>query len=335
MRHFYHASISLSILLISAFMDVAQAGHVAVDSNIHFAVFDGTAWVDIAPPAGAAATSGTYVIPERSSANPVPIGGGNTVTVVKFNASENIRVEWDDSLELLWLKNAKISSANAITNLRFRIWRNFTTAGNEVGNMFYKEQGGGWLKRANGLPAANAQIVMRGFIEPQPPNPPNNGINNLTLPPVSCTPRPDLLVRCATPVWSLISWDDSVTDTTPHSLVAPSHMVTMEFWLSLPHGGGPANKDFLQLASGTTGGIKITGSSAPGGGGTSDCDHCQGADCATCPNCDGQGIQPPPCPEGKRCMGPDECPTCPPLPWWCLILLLIIIVLLFLRWRRI
>lgn len=334
MRHFCLATAVFSILFAGAYVDLAQATHVAKDSNIHFAVWNGSAWVDIAPPAAAGTATGTYVIPERTTANPVSIGGGNSITVQKLNAGENIRVEWDDNLERLWLKNAKISSANAITDLRFRIWRNFTTAPSEVGNMFYEARGGGWLKRANGASAVNAEIDIRGSIETPAGTGPNKYIKNLALPPVPCSPRPDLLVKCATLTSSTISWNDFEKDTTAQSLVSPDHMVTMEFWLSLPHGGGSGNKDYLQLASGTTGGIRILGSSSPGAGGTNECDFCQGADCATCPDCGscpGPNPCPPQCPEGQQCMGP--CPDCPqwPIWWWWVILVLIVIIIVVCR----
>lgn len=301
MRSFCFATTIFCILFAGAHVELAQADHITPDSNIHFEVWNGTAWVEIAPPAAASNPTGTYIIPERTSANPVPIGGGNSITVQKLNAAENIRVEWDDPLERLWLKNVKISTVNVtpIVDLRFRIWRNFTTSANEVGNMYYDARGGGWLKRANGASAVNAKIVIRGFIETPAGTGPNNSIKTLPWPPsaLPCSPRPDKLVKCASPISSTISWNDFEKDMTPHSLANPDHMVTMEFWLTLPHGGGAANKDFLQLASTATGGIRLFGSSAPGAGGTEECDLCQGDECATCPDC-GEGL----CPDGSQCV---------------------------------
>lgn len=285
------------ILISGANLELAQAGHLPLDTNVHFAVSPdgGTTWVDIVPPDPA--ITGTYVIAERPSTNPVQIGGGNTITVEKLNAAEQIRVEWNDLTESFWLKNAKITSANPITDLRFRIWRNFTTSPNEAGNMKYDARGGGWLKRANGASAVGAKIIIRGFIETPAGTGTNNSINQLTGPPKSCVPRPDLLVKCATQQSSTISWSDFVIDSAPHVLVNPDHMVTMEFWLTLPHGGGALNKDYLQLASGGTGGIRVIGAAAQGAGDTSECDLCQGTDCATCPDC-GDGT----CPDGSQCV---------------------------------
>lgn len=302
MRSLYLTAAVFYILFAGAHVELAQAGHIATtDSNIHFAVWDGTAWVDIAPPAAAGTATGTYIIPERTSANPVAVGGGNTITVQKLTSAENIRVEWNDDLETFWLKNVKISSATAIADLRFLIWRKFTTSGSELGNMYYDARGGGWLKRANGASAVNAKIVIRGSIETPAGTGSNNYIKNLAVPPtpLPCSPRPDKLVKCVPTAnsSSTISWNDFEKDTTPHSLVNPDHMVTMEFWLTLPHGGGVGNKDFLQLASTTTGGIRLMGTSSPGAGGTEECDHCQQAECATCPDC-GDGT----CPDGSQCV---------------------------------
>lgn len=164
--------------------------------------------------------------------------------------------------------------------------------------MYYQAQGGGWLKRASGAAAVNAKIVIRGSIETPAGTGPNNYIKNLTLPPVSCVPRPDLLVKCVNPPTNspTISWNDFVKDTTAHNLATPDHMVTMEFWLTLPHAGG-GDKDFLQLASTVTGGIRLMGSPSAGGGGTEECDHCQQDECATCPDC-GDGT----CPDGSQCV---------------------------------
>jgi hypothetical protein len=314
----------LILLFLLGSLPQAEASHTSADTNIHFEVWDGAAWVDIASPSAAGNSTGTWIIPERTSANPVSIGGGNTITVEKMNASENIRIEWDDPMERLWLKNAKITSLNGpISNLRFRAWRKFANGSDS--SMYYEGRGGGFLKRANGASAVGAQIVIRGSIETSVPSGSNNYIKGLSLPPLPCAPRPDKLVKCASSTSSTISWNDFEKDTTPHTFSGSEHVITLEFWLSLPQADAN-NKDYLQLTAGTTGGIRILGSSSPGGGrstGTTECDFCQGADCATCPDCGSCSQECPTCP-----------PVCPDFPKWSIVVIGILFLILIVLWRR-
>lgn len=277
------------IFSLGSIFDSAKATHIpTVDTNVHFQVWDGNQWVYVFPPAGASASSGTvYISPERTSANPIPIAGGNTITVERYSSTEGPKISWDNGQEFLWLQNVKISSATPITDARFRIWRNFPT-GAHSGTYYFTEQGGGWLRRpANGASAVGAKIVMRGSIE-STATPPTSAVNlgNLVLPPNSVTCSQDLLVKCAITTSSNITWSNAepagVPNPQPITLSNPDHLLTLEFWLTLPHAAAPTYKDFLQFANTNTGGLKIDGSSSPGAGGTGACDNCQGAECETC-----------------------------------------------------
>ena len=282
--------LTLSIFFIfslGSIFDSVKATHTPpVDTNVHFEVWDGNQWVNVFPPAAASANIGTvFISPERTSTNPISIAGGNTITVERYSSAEGPKITWNNDQEFLWLQNVKISSASAITDVRFRVWRNFP-AGAHTGTYYFTEQAGGWLRRPNGASAVGAKIVMRGSIE-STATPATTAVNlgNLVLPPNSVSCTQDKLVKCATTTSSNISWlnaEPPSPNPQPITLSTPDHLLSLEFWLTLPHAAAPTYKDYLQFANTSTGGLIIDGASSSGAGGTGACDHCQGAECETC-----------------------------------------------------
>lgn len=271
---------------------LSEATHISppLDSKVYFQVWNGStgAWVNVFTPFETCPNMpcpsfGTATVPNDT----VPIGGTNTITIAGYTAGTTAKILWDNTQRWLWLRNIKITSATAITELKFRMWYRFPTAVNDVGAMNFQEQGGGWLKRApNGASANGAKIFIRGSIESAAGSPTvENTINNLPDPPVACTN--DKLIKCATATSSTIFWSNWENESI--ALSQPDHIITIYFWLTLPHSAaGSGQKDFLQLPDTATGGIRIQGTS-PGGGGvvTNKCDTCQGEECATCQDCDG------------------------------------------------
>jgi hypothetical protein len=234
--------------------------------------------------------------------------GGLTVNIVPYSTG-NARIEHDEALDRLVLKNAKISFTTAPqTEVKFTFTREFVSPPD--GPTQYHTRIGGSYRRGSSTAApvaANAKVSVRGLVAGSwmPPGPPPP-----TTPPIPCPTQalPDPLTKCLTTT-PTIPWNVHVVSTDPYPDVGSTNRILkVDFYLTTVQ---PA--DTLQLPNTATAGILIQYGPPQGVGRRLDqCEQCTGEECATCMI------------EGSRCA--DVCPPgqeanhgfwCRWFGWWC------------------
>jgi hypothetical protein len=222
--------------------------------------------------------------------------GGVTVTIAKLTtgSANPARIESDNSMDLLRMRNVKITT-NTANTVTIRFWRKFPATG--IGgtvNWYYEARGGGKLLKNTNLGAPNAKILFRGYVE-TPSGSTNTTLGSLVPPPVTCPPSDQPKLNFCVPggnpssAQATFNWGSGYFRTTTYFANLnrnQDRILTGYIELTLP---SMANGDSLQMADTVTAGLQIQGNSSPGQGPADACETCTGEECATCANCPGSG----------------------------------------------
>ena len=230
-------------------------GYANAAGEIHFLIKVGTTEQEVE--IGAANT--------KLNLKPSYTVGGVTIKFTPVSGS-SAYIDFNEAEEWLVLKNAKISSASVLNEVKFTFWREFSAPPSGAG-VTYHIQAGGLFKR--GLSGANgAKVSIRGAIDESGTS--LGVIQSRTLPPPIVCPSPasaDPATRCITTSSYTIAWN-SAQDSSLFTLnadTAVKHVLKGMFWVTTVQAN---NADYLQFNDTATSGIQIGGGPPSGAGGT-------------------------------------------------------------------